>query len=212
MTYLNNFIKEYDREKLDEKNLSPDPFKQFDTWFDDAVDFGVDEPNVIVLSTISELNRPSSRIVLLKEYNNKGFAFFTNYNSRKGKQIEKNPFGALLFPWHTMERQIRIEGRIEKLAEEESDAYFRSRPAGSRISAWASPQSKEIPSREYLEKSVHDYKQKFTGQSIPRPDYWGGYRLIPEQFEFWQGRQNRLHDRLEYTFKGKKWHIKRLAP
>jgi pyridoxamine 5'-phosphate oxidase len=212
MINLNNFRKEYNKEELDEKKLSPDPFKQFDTWFDDAVDCGIDEPNLMVLSTISELNRPSSRIVLLKKYNHKGFAFFTNYNSRKGKQIEKNPFGVLLFPWHTMERQIRIEGKIGKLSKEESDAYFRSRPAGARIAAWASPQSEEIPSREYLENLEQKFREKFVDNSIPRPSNWGGYRLIPDLFEFWQGRKNRLHDRIEYTFNGEKWDMKRLAP
>ncbi len=212
MADLNNFRKEYEKEELDEKKLSPDPFRQFDTWFSDAIDAGIDEPNVMVLSTVSELNRPSSRIILLKEYNGKGFAFFTNYNSRKGKQIEKNPFGSLLFLWHAMERQIRIEGKIEKLAPEESDAYFKSRPAGSRIGAWSSPQSEEIPSRAYLENLEEDFKRKFTDLSIPRPSNWGGYRLVPDLFEFWQGRKNRMHDRFEYAFNGEKWHIKRLAP
>jgi len=212
MADLNNFRKEYDQEELDEKRLSPDPFKQFDTWFNDAIDGGIDEPNVMVLSTVSELNRPSSRIVLLKEYNGKDFAFFTNYNSRKGKQIEKNPFGSLLFLWHTMERQIRIEGRIEKLAEEKSDSYFRSRPAGSRIGTWASPQSEEIPSRDYLEKLELEFRQKFQNKPIPRPENWGGYRLIPDLFEFWQGRKNRLHDRFEYSFNRNKWNLTRLAP
>lgn len=212
MEYLRNHKEEYDREGLDEKTLSPDPFKQFDIWFHDAIDEGVDEPNAMVLSTVSDLNRPSSRTVLLKEYNFKGFTFFTNYNSKKGKHIEKNPYGSLLFQWHMMARQIRIEGKIAKLTVEESDAYFKSRPAGSRIGAWASPQSEEIPSRDHLEKLELEFREKFADQTIPRPSNWGGYRLIPDLFEFWQGRKNRLHDRFEYVYSSERWHIRRLSP
>ena len=209
---LNNFRKEYDREELSKNNLSPDPFRQFDAWFNDAIEYGIEEPNAMVLSTVSLFNRPSSRIVLLKDYNSKGFAFFTNYNSKKGKQIENSPFGALLFPWHEVERQIRIEGKIEKLSDQESDAYFHSRPADSRISAIISPQSEEISSRKYLEELEQKFREEFSDNVIQRPANWGGYRLVPDLFEFWQGRKNRLHDRFEYMFVDGSWKIRRLAP
>lgn len=212
MTESNNFRKEYEKEKMFESDLSGNPFKQFDNWFAEVADKGIQEPNVMVLSTVSDTCRPSSRIVLLKELSDKGFSFFTNYQSKKGKHINKNPFGSLLFPWHTIERQIRIEGVIEKISEAESDAYYNSRPAGSRIGAWASPQSTEIPSRKYLEDLESKFKQKFQHGNIPRPSNWGGYRLIPDLFEFWQGRDHRLHDRIEYKLIEKSWIIRRLAP
>jgi pyridoxamine 5'-phosphate oxidase len=166
----------------------------------------------MILSTVSESHRPTSRIVLLKEFNKKGLVFFTNYNSKKGKQIGKHPYGALLFPWHGMERQVRIEGKIKKISGSGSDAYFESRPEGSKIAAWASSQSEEIPSRQYLKAQEKEFKQKFQDGRIPRPPEWGGYRLIPDLFEFWQGRENRLHDRFEYKLQKDKWIINRLAP
>ncbi len=212
MSALHNFIKDYGKGKLFEGELKKDPFEQFDAWFKDAINEGIREPNVIILATASGSGRPSARTVLLKDYSRKGFAFFTNYNSRKGRQIGRNPFGSLLFPWHSMERQVRIEGKIEKVSGAESDRYFNSRPEGSRIAAWASPQSEEIPSREYLIALENKYKQQFKKKSVPRPPNWGGYRLVPDLFEFWQGRENRLHDRFEYRLKENNWIIIRLAP
>jgi pyridoxamine 5'-phosphate oxidase len=197
---------------MNPQELLPDPFDQFSKWFQDAVNNGIEEPNAMILSTVGKNYRPSARIILLKESDSEGFIFYTNYQSRKGKQIEENSYGALLFPWHTVQRQIRIEGKIERLPETASDKYFQTRPEGSKVSALISPQSCEIPSREILEEQAEKFKNEFRNKTIKRPSFWGGYRLIPDLFEFWQGHENRLHDRFEYFLSGNEWKIRRLAP
>jgi len=212
MSNLYDYRKEYQQFKLDINDLLPNPVEQFNKWFAEAEKSGIEEPNVMILSTTGINLRPSSRIVLLKDCSIEGFSFFTNYSGKKGGQIQENPYGALLFPWHTLERQVRIEGRIEKLSGELSDQYFENRPEGSRLGAWTSPQSMEIPSREYLVKKEEEFKMKFKDHRIPRPPNWGGYILKPDLFEFWQGRENRLHDRFEYQKNGDIWKIIRLAP
>ena len=212
MNDLYNFRKEYIHSHLIESELLEDPLLQFHRWFEDALNSNMEEPTATVLSTVNKMHQPSSRIVLLKKADESGFSFFTNYNSKKAREIDENPKAALLFPWQDIERQVRIEGTVEKLTNQESDDYFQHRPSGSRIGAWASPQSEVIPSREHLEKLEKDLKEQFVANSIPRPPHWGGYRLIPKLYEFWQGRENRLHDRIEYILENDKWMIRRLAP
>lgn len=212
MSEISQIHKEYLNGSLTEDQLNPDPFKQFHEWFEQMLASGLPDPNAMVLSTSGSDNRPSSRIVLLKGITLQGFTFFTNYYSKKGQQIDHNPYGSLLFPWQALERQVRIEGRIEKVKPEKSDEYFRHRPEGSRIGAWTSPQSEEVPSREFLEIMEQKLRDKFKANTIPRPPQWGGYRLIPDLFEFWQGRENRLHDRFEYFIDNELWKIRRLAP
>jgi len=212
---MSNFFRfrtEYSHGSLLIEHLKPDPFEQFREWLDQAIFSGISDPNAMVLSTCGSDMRPSSRIVLLKEITTEGFTFFTNYNSRKGKHIEQNPYGSLLFPWHSLERQVRIEGVVQKISAEKSDEYFHSRPEESRIGAWTSPQSEEIPSREYLETLEKKFRSKFETSIIPRPPQWGGYRLLPDRFEFWQGCESRLHDRFEYYLENQVWIIRRLAP
>jgi pyridoxamine 5'-phosphate oxidase len=204
--------KEYRLQKLIIDETQSNPYKQFHIWFEQAIDSKVPEPNAMSFSTADSDGRPSSRMVLLKKYDENGFVFFTNYNSRKGNQINTNPFGALLFFWAELERQVRIEGKLVKINAQESDEYFYQRPEGSRIGAWSSPQSEPIPNRSYLENLEKDYKKIFKGKKITRPEHWGGYCLIPERYEFWQGRENRLHDRIEYQKQGNIWNIARLAP
>jgi pyridoxamine 5'-phosphate oxidase len=212
MSKLYDLRKEYNRGEILSFNLLSNPFDQFSKWFDEAATNGVEESNAVVLATVGKDCRPSARFVLIKEFDKNGFSFFTNYLSKKGRQIDENPYGALLFPWHIMQRQVRIEGKIKKLTDEKADEYFQTRPEGSRIAAWISPQSHEIQSREYFEKQAHEIGIKYQNRSIPRPQYWGGYRLIPDLFEFWQGRENRLHDRFEYFLSGNEWKMRRLAP
>lgn len=202
---------EYGVNELNKSDINPNPFMQFKMWFEHAVKMELPDANAMTLATVSEDNKPSARILLLKDYNEKGFCFFTNYKSRKGDDIVANPFGALVFFWPELERQIRIEGKIEKLETEFSDEYFFDRPIGSRIAASVSPQSKEIESREILTQMIESFKKE-NGDDFKRPFFWGGYRLIPDLFEFWQGRKNRLNDRIEYKFENKEWHIRRLAP
>jgi pyridoxamine 5'-phosphate oxidase len=197
---------------LSEEQLKSDPFDQFREWYDEAIASNMTDPNAMILATCGANKRPSSRIVLLKEVANDGFTFFTNYHSKKGCQIEENPLGSLLFPWHSVERQVRIEGIIVKISPAKSDEYFNNRSEGSRIGAWTSPQSQEIPSREFLEIMEEKYKNAFKADTLPRPPHWGGYKLLPDLFEFWQGRENRLHDRFEYYKKKGFWKIRRLAP
>jgi pyridoxamine 5'-phosphate oxidase len=204
--------KEYIRSSFDLQDLLPDPFSMFSKWFEDALKGGIQEPNVMILATVGKNCQPSARIVLLKESDKSGFVFFTNYQSRKGKEIEENPHGTLLFPWHTIQRQVRIEGRIERLSEATSNEYFQTRPIGSQIGAWISPQSSEIPSREFLEEKVKKFNLERKNRTIPKPPFWGGYKLIPDLFEFWQGRENRLHDRFECYLEKGNWKIRRLAP
>jgi pyridoxamine 5'-phosphate oxidase len=188
------------------------PIKQFEVWFKNALDAQVKEPNAMQVSTINRNNRPSNRTVLLKSIENDGFVFYTNYNSNKSAEIEQNPFGAITFLWIDLERQVRIEGKIAKVSAEESNEYFAQRPRGSQIGAWVSNQSEVIESREVLEKSQLFFEKKFENISIPRPEHWGGFKLIPDKIEFWQGRSSRLHDRILYTLEGNDWKIERLSP
>jgi pyridoxamine 5'-phosphate oxidase len=210
---IEDIRKVYQLQSLLEKDADVDPVKQFEIWWQQVIESKIEEPNAMTLSTCTTSGKPSSRIVLLKGIKKNGFVFFTNYLSRKGKEIEANPFVSLLFFWKELERQVRIEGEIKKISEQESDDYFFKRPKESRIGAWSSPQSEVIKNRAVLEKNVSGYIKKFESQNIPRPPYWGGYIVMPTLIEFWQGRPGRLHDRLRYTLNEKNlWKIERLAP
>ncbi|MEN4922247.1 pyridoxamine 5'-phosphate oxidase [Achromobacter spanius] len=200
----------YDKNVLLESQAAASPFEQFHRWFDEALASKVPEPNAMTLATVDADGQPSARIVLIKGYDEQGFTFFTNYESRKGLDLQAEPRACLLFFWQPLERQIRIEGVVEKVPAEESDAYYHSRPAGSRIGAWASRQSQPI-TREELEAREKEFRERF-GEQPPRPPHWGGYRLKPTAFEFWQGRPSRLHDRLRYVADGPAWKIERLSP
>jgi pyridoxamine 5'-phosphate oxidase len=189
-----------------------DPIQFFDTWLKEAENTGVVLPESMSVSTCTTEGRPSSRMVLLKEVDQDGFVFFTNYGSRKAGELEQNPFAALLFHWNILQRQVRIEGRIERVSHEESEAYFHSRGRGSQIGAWASKQSQTLDERQSLVDSVKFYEEKFAGKAVPLPAFWGGYRVIPEKIEFWQGKADRLHDRFVYTKQGSEWTITRLNP
>ncbi len=203
---------DYTKHGLLEKDLAADPFTQFGRWFDQALNANIDEPNAMTLATASLDGQPSARVVLLKGFDQNGFVFYSNYESRKGRELDQNNKAALLFFWSSLERQIRIEGVIEKVSVEESKQYFDSRPEGSRIGAWSSRQSASISSRDILEENFNKFSQSIAQQDIPLPPYWGGYRLKPHVFEFWQGRESRLHDRLRYRFADDRWHIDRLSP
>lgn len=208
-----NMRKVYQLQSLLEKDLNENPIAQFENWWLQAVESKIDEPNAMTLATATTSGKPSARIVLLKEIKDNGFVFFSNYHSRKGKEIEENPFVSLLFLWKGLERQVRIEGKIKKIPTEESDEYFYSRPRESRIGAWSSPQSTVINNRDILQKNVEKYTSQFGTENIPRPDFWGGYIVEPYRIEFWQGRPGRLHDRLQYSLtENNEWIIKRLAP
>jgi pyridoxamine 5'-phosphate oxidase len=203
----------YEKGRLDEGAASASPFVQFRTWIDEATGTeGLLEPNAMTVASVSTDGQPSARIVLLRGYDERGFVFFTNYESRKGRELDATRKAGLLFFWPVLERQIRIDGTVERLAADESDAYFAKRPRGHRLSAWASPQSAVVSAREWLETRMIDAEQRFEDTDIPRPPYWGGYRIVPAAFEFWQGRRNRVHDRLAYARDGGGWRRERLAP
>ena len=197
---------------LSENDVDVNPFKQFQAWFSDALAAPLIEPNAMVLATATRDGRPSARAVLLKGFDERGFVFYTNYESRKGQELAENSWAAVVFLWEELERQIRIEGQIEKCTVEESDTYFRSRPLGSRLSATLSHQSQVISSREVLEHRLQELIAENTNGDVPRPANWGGYRLKPTSIEFWQGRPNRLHDRLRYRLDDGKWVLERLSP
>ena len=203
---------DYTLQQLTELDVGSNPFIFFDEWLKEAIESECNEPTAMTLATSTFDGKPSARIVLLKGADDQGFTFYTNYDSRKGTQILQNPYGAILFFWPELEREVRIEGAIKKVDEEQSDKYFKSRPAKSQVSAWASPQSKVIPNRKYLESLKSDFQEEFSKRTITRPPNWGGYVLVPSLFEFWQGRANRLHDRIQCTLQNEEWIIERLAP
>jgi pyridoxamine 5'-phosphate oxidase len=203
---------DYRMKSLQESDAVLDPFAQFGHWWLEAVESKIDEVNAMTLATASANGFPSARIVLLKGYDRNGFVFFTNYNSQKGQDIAANPKACLLFFWKELERQVRIDGSIEKISAADSEEYFQSRPVGSRIGAWCSPQSSVIADRSILEKNVEHYSNLYNAQEVPRPEHWGGYIVKPTAIEFWQGRSSRLHDRLRYSKIADNWKIERLAP
>ncbi len=203
----------YRADGLLESDLAADPVEQFSRWFTDAVGAGVPEPNAMVVSTADRDGRPGSRTVLLKGYDEGGFVFYTNYGSRKGRDIEANPYVSLLFPWHPIARQVIVAGRAERIGRAETVAYFRTRPHGSQLGAWASEQSAPIGSREELERRYAELADRYPEPgAVPAPPFWGGFRVVPESVEFWQGRDDRLHDRLVYQGGPDDWHVVRLCP
>lgn len=209
---LADMRKDYGLAGLTEKDLARDPFRQFEKWFQEAEAAKIPEPNAAVLATVGRDSRPSARVVLLKGVDGRGFVFFTNYESRKGRELEVNPQAALVFPWIALERQVIVEGKVTRVSREEAEAYFHSRPRASQLAAWASPQSTAIAGRAVLEESYKVVEKKYAGQTVPLPPQWGGYRLAPDAVEFWQGRRSRLHDRLRYRREGGAWVVERLAP
>ena len=212
MSSLSDLRKSYERSELSEDASHADPLRQFEQWLQEAISSEVPEPNAMTLATVASNLRPSTRVVLIKGYDERGITWFTNYDSRKGNELAGNPYAALQFHWVEMERLVRIEGRVDKVSNLESDEYFHSRPLDSRIGAWASPQSQVISGRTVLVANAARYGAKFLLQP-PRPPHWGGYRLQPDSWQFWQGRKSRLHDRLRYTLTPEKsWLRERLAP
>ena len=203
---------EYADGGLDVGDLEPDPLAMFRRWFDEALAAGVHEPNAMVLSTVGLDARPSSRMVLLKGLDERGFVLFTNHTSRKARELEANPHCSLLFPWHPLERQVRVEGTAHVLERESVEAYHRLRPRGAQLGAWASTQSQPVTSRAELSAAYAEMVERFEGKPVPVPDHWGGYRVAPESVEFWQGRPSRMHDRLVYARAGDAWKVHRLAP
>ena len=197
---------------MDERDLDPDPLRQFERWFDEAREGGVDVPEAMALATATAEGKPSVRMVLLKGADERGFAFYTNEESRKGEELEANPHAALLFHWQPLGRQVRIEGRIERIPAEEADAYFATRPLGSRLAAWASPQSRPLADRAELERLYAEAAARYPGEDVPRPPHWGGFRLVPDAYELWQHADNRLHDRVRYERDRDRWNRVRLAP
>ncbi|HEV8554749.1 MAG TPA: pyridoxamine 5'-phosphate oxidase [Casimicrobiaceae bacterium] len=206
--------REYQRAALTEADVDPDPLRQFQRWFHEAVQAELPEPTAMTLATVAADGTPAARIVLLKGVDDGGFLFFTNYQSRKGAELAARPAAALLFHWVELERQVRIEGTVSQAAPEESDVYFATRPHLARLGAWASPQSRVIPDRKWLERELAAARERFAaqGERVPRPPHWGGYRVAPTSVEFWQGRASRLHDRLRYQRDGALWRLERLAP
>lgn len=209
---LPDMRRDYRKDTLDESQVDPNPIHQFETWFKAAKESEVMEANAMILATVAE-GRPSQRVVLLKGIEESGFYFYTNYQSKKAQELAANPFASICFHWDRMERQVRIEGRVIKASQENSEAYFQSRGRGSRIGAWASPQSQEIDNREFLEEQVKTIEARFhSTEAFPKPEFWGGYCLLPDYFEFWQGRSSRLHDRIFYRKTASGWKMGRLAP
>jgi pyridoxamine 5'-phosphate oxidase len=213
MNTIADIRKDYRLQSLSEKDALADPFSQFDKWWKEAIHSNIDEVNAMTLATASADGMPDGRIVLLKGFDERGFTFFTNYQSAKGQQMQENPRASLVFFWKELERQVRISGLVVMVSAKESDEYFNSRPEGSRIGAWSSPQSETIESREWLEDNEQKFRTKFTDTQIDRPPHWGGYRVKPTHVEFWQGRPSRLHDRLRYNLQyDGHWKLERLAP
>lgn len=212
MKSLSDLRKDYQRAELDEGHAAADPLEQFEAWLQQAIDAQVPEPNAMTLATVGADQRPSTRIVLIKQVDERGIVWYSNYHSRKGRELDGNPFAALQFHWVELERVVRVEGRVEKVSADESDAYFASRPLASRIGAWASPQSEPIEGRAALLRRAAEYGVRY-GLNPPRPPHWGGYRLLADRWEFWQGRPSRLHDRLRYALQPDGgWQVQRLAP
>jgi pyridoxamine 5'-phosphate oxidase len=212
-TTIADLRKDYTLQDLTETGVDPNPFIQFKKWFEQALAAQLPEPNAMTLATATPDAKPAARMVLLKDFDERGFVFFTNYNSHKGQELAENPQAALVFWWAELERQVRICGHVEKVSQQESDQYFDSRPANSRLGAWVSNQSEVIASREVLEQRMAEFQSKYENQEIPRPPHWGGLRVIPSEIEFWQGRPSRLHDRLLYTLLDDgNWKIARLSP
>lgn len=209
---IGDLRREYMSEGITESSMLEDPVQQFEQWFTQANESGISDANAFSLATTDSQMRPSVRTVLLKLFDHKGFVFFTNYNSRKAKQLGKNAYAAALFPWLPLNRQVRIEGRCERISSAESLKYFATRPRGSQLGAWCSDQSDVIESRNFLEQKYREAADRFKQGSVPLPSFWGGYRIVPERIEFWQGRENRLHDRIEYLLNDQSWVRQRLAP
>jgi pyridoxamine 5'-phosphate oxidase len=211
--HVKSLRREYSGESLDESTVEHDPFLQFSKWFREVVEVGISDPNAMVLATASREGKPSARVVLLRGLDRNGLVFYTNYDSRKAKDILRVPKVAVVFFWSELSRQVRVEGTVKKVSAKESDEYFRSRPEGSQLATWASNQTEVISGREELDRLFDQFKAKFTGRPVPRPKHWGGFRIFPSAFEFWQGRPNRLHDRILYhRDETGRWVIERLAP
>ncbi|HET8828602.1 MAG TPA: pyridoxamine 5'-phosphate oxidase [Pelobium sp.] len=212
-TTVQNLRQDYRSASLNEDDVDQNPYQQFEKWFQEALNAKVTEPNAMTLATSNGSCIPSARVVLLKEFTDEGFVFYTNYNSKKGREIAESPYAALVFFWPDLERQVRIEGVVERVSEDESSTYFKSRPRGSQLGALSSPQSEIIPNRKFLEERLEKLTEKYKGQEIEKPEHWGGYRVMPNRIEFWQGRSNRLHDRILYVQeKDQSWKFERLAP
>ena len=212
MNHVARLREEYTRAGLREADADPDPIEQFRGWFGEALAADLHEPNAMTLATATPDGRPSARVVLLKGFDERGFVCYTNYEGRKGRELEANPRAALVFYWGELERQVRVEGRVSRVSDGESDAYFSGRPRGSQLGALASEQSRPVRDRGALERRLREVEGEYEGREVPRPAFWGGYRIEPETIEFWQGRENRLHDRLRYSRSEGGWKIERLQP